>query len=68
MQEESELLITRAEADVAEWCPHLVTHTLTHKHTHNLVVSWQLEVISFRVCVCVCVCIFVRTGASKHIV
>lgn len=36
-QEESELLITRAEADVAGWCPCLGARTG---------VSWQLEVIS----------------------
>lgn len=36
-QEESELLITRAEADVAEWCPHLFNaNTAAAAGSHQL--------------------------------
>lgn len=54
VQEESELLITRAEADVAEWCPHLY-------NTHWCLGSWKSSAL-------VCVSIFVRAGGLKHIV
>lgn len=47
MQEESELLITRVDADVAEYCP------TPPPATHTQVVPWQLEVISSRRCMCV---------------
>lgn len=37
VQEESELLITRAEADVAEWCPHLFNaNTAAAAGSHQL--------------------------------
>lgn len=65
MQEESELLITMVDADVAAHCPPAPTPSATHTHTGCFLAagSHQLEAVH------VCACIFVKTGAfSRHVV